>query len=193
MIVAGIISVVGLALGVAVNNGLTIWERVNSMVLEEDAAIFFSKFTNEIKNVIQYKDLKFEGGDNMFSAPMLINSFEGRVLPGKVIYFFDDREGRIKKRYVDMFQLFQGKTPEAKTILENVSDVKFTYYLFDRQNEVYVWLEEWKEDEWGVVNEDENFLPSAVRMKVTLKKGRDEIDYVKTVNIPVAKTEFEGK
>lgn len=195
MVVAGILSVVGLALGVAVNNGLTIWSRINDIVLEEDIAIFLERFTADINNVIQYKGIGFEGKDIMFSAPGLIVSEDGRVLPGRFSYYFDERKMTINRRSADVIQLYQAKEDRlvSKILLSNVAKVRFMYYLLDRKNEIYTWMEEWGVDKWGIVDESSIDLPSAVRIQVTLMKGREEIKYAKTVDIPIAKTEYKEK
>ncbi len=63
MLVAAMLSVIALALGGVLNNGIDIWRRVNGIAMEGEVAIFFDKFTTDVKNAIVYKGIDFSGDE----------------------------------------------------------------------------------------------------------------------------------
>ena len=59
LIVVGLVSFVMVAIYTSFANGLKVWKRSQQLVIEEDVAIFFDKFSQHFYNPFPHSQTKF--------------------------------------------------------------------------------------------------------------------------------------
>lgn len=189
LIVSAILSVVALAIYATLNNGIKIWQKVNRQLPEEDLNIFFDKFALDIRNTFKFTGISFSGTIEKVEFPTLVNPVRKGGLSngvnslrlqkrtvGKLIYAYEP-QNRILNRYqVDFAGIYSGESNASpQQSLRNVRTLKFQYYLFDEQNKVYLWQDEYVHQEG---------LPLAVRVELEFDDGKETKKFTKTVGIP---------
>ncbi|MFH1837135.1 MAG: type II secretion system protein [Candidatus Omnitrophota bacterium] len=179
MVVVAILSVIAMVLGGVINNGLSLWNRVNDIRFEEDASIFFDKFTMDVKNAIRFGSISFSGSDISVSIPSLTLKKDGQESPGLVTYYFDEKKETMNRQDIDFIDLINEEEAEERVMLKGVVSAKFFYYTYNESFQSYEWVEEYKDD-----------LPQAVRLKMFLKNAADTTDHIRTVDIPAGRLEF---
>ena len=179
LIVTAILSVVALAVFATLNNGIKIWQKVNRQLPEEDLNIFFDKFAHDVKNTFKFTGIIFSGTIEKVEFPTLVNSLRlQKRTVGKLIYAYEP-ETRILNRYqVDFAGVYSGESKASpQQTLKNVRALKFQYYLYNEQNKVYLW-----QDEYGY----KEGLPLAVRVELEFDDGAEIKKFTKTVSIPTS-------
>lgn len=178
LIVTAILSVVALAIYATFNNGMEIWQKVNRQLPEEDLNIFFDKFSLDLRNSFKFTGINFSGTIDRLEFPTLVNNLrlEKRTV-GKLIYAYEP-QGQILNRYqIDFSGVYDDESDAApRQSLKNVKTLKFQYYLYDEQNKVYLWQDEWLKEG----------LPLAVRVELEFDDGQKTKKFTKTVNISIS-------
>lgn len=178
LIVTAIISVVALAIYATLNNGIKIWQRLNSQLPEEDLNIFFDKFSLDLRNSFKFSGINFSGTIDTLEFPTLVNSLRlQKRTVGKLIYVYEP-QNRILNRYqVDFAGVYSGESnASCQQSLRNIRVLKFQYYLCDEQKKEYFWQDEWS-------NEG---LPLAVRVELEFDDGKEIKKFTRTISIPTA-------
>lgn len=139
VLVTSLITVISLALFHSLVNGLKVWEI--SMVYngEEDAAIFFDKISQDLRNATDYSLIKFDGNEDKLSFATIVRTVDQRVTPqaeyisqiGKVEYEFDKLHNMLLRRQGNYGQAVAGEFDPARPLFEAVKFVKFSYYVMD--------------------------------------------------------------
>jgi prepilin-type N-terminal cleavage/methylation domain-containing protein len=174
LVVTVMLSVVCLAIYSTFASGARIWQRVNRLSLNEDVNIFFDRFYGDAKNSIRFTGLRFRGASDVFELPTLTaSSALGTTIPGLVVYTC--APGMLLRSQSDYTQVYQSAVAPYRHGLGGLQSCNFTYYQYDEEQKIYVWVEEWTS----------NDLPLAIRIDLTLGTGDDAQRLVKTVNIPL--------
>ncbi len=182
LLVAAILSVLGLTLGAAVNNGVNIWNTINGVSFDGDIAIFFDKIAFDIRNTMDYQGIDFYGEKELLSLPVFVIASDGKPLPGRRTYRMGKKGSTIERKEEDFYQLYEEKGSAYKTVLDNIEHCEFIYYVYDKDMKEYLWVEEIKETK-----------PVAVRVKAGIKDNAGKVHvYTRTIDIPVAKIEPEA-
>jgi len=179
LMVTGILSVVALAMYATLSNGIKIYQKVNRELPEEDLNIFFAKFTLDIKNTFKFTGINFSGAIEKVEFPTLVNSlrFAKRTV-GKLIYAYEPATGILNRYQVDFSGAYSGESnARPRQSLRNVRALKFQYYIYDEQNKVYLWQDEYGRNEG---------LPLAVRVELEFDDGREIKRFTKTVSLPAS-------
>jgi hypothetical protein len=172
-----LLAFVSMAIYAILNNGLKIYKRVIQDVPQEQLAIFFDKFSYDVRNAIVFSDLVFSGTYDGFETAAFVNSPTLRITsPGKVGYFFDRGSGVIYRQQRDISQLYLKEEGRTVVMLSNVKDARFSYYFYDKEIKDYVWDYTWAGQE----------LPRAVRLEIQWDDGRQVSEFTRTVSIPVS-------
>jgi len=176
LIVTAILSVVALAIYATLNNGIKVWQRVNSQSPEEDLNIFFDKFSLDLRNSFKFTGINFIGTIEKVEFSTLVNSprLQKRTV-GKLIYVYEPQNQILNRYQVDFAGVYSGEAGLVQQSLKNVRALKFQYYLYDKQNKVYLWQDDWSKES----------LPLAVRVELEFDNGAEIKKFTKTIGIPI--------
>jgi prepilin-type N-terminal cleavage/methylation domain-containing protein len=177
LIVAAMVSIVSLTMYAVFNNGLKIWQRVNSQIPESEVAILFDKLSLDLKNNTGFKGINFTGGRDKLAFATIVNSpaLKKRTV-GEVAYVYDSGSGTLTRVQKDFSQIYSKEEGTLTQSLANIESLRFQYYFYDKQNKVYLWLDEWSK----------KGIPLAVRLELGFNNGKETESFTKTVSIPVS-------
>lgn len=175
-LVSAMVAIISLAIYTTFANGIKIWQKAHSEMLEEDVCIFFERFTSDLRNSFKFKDMSLLGKEDMIEVPTLVrDASTGRKTIGKVVYSYDPGSWSVIREARDFSQIYSGGRGVVTEQLRNVKSLKFSYYFYNALEEEYVWHDEYLKEQPSLV----------VRLELEFYyKGRD-IRFIKTVVIPV--------
>jgi prepilin-type N-terminal cleavage/methylation domain-containing protein len=177
LIVSALLSIVALATYATFTSGIKIWQRVNTPVLEEDVNIFFDEFSLDLRNSFKFHGIGFIGKKDKLAFPTLVNSSRlNKRTVGKVIYFYEPMTETLNKDKRDFAQVYEDERGIITQLLNNIISLRFQYYLYDKEQKEYFWLDEWSNEE----------LPFAVRVNIEFNDGIQKRSFTKTVAIPTS-------
>ncbi len=147
LIVVSLIAMTSVAIYSALSNGLRVWERSQQLVIEEDVAIFFDKFSQDLRNAFRYSMFKFEGGQQRITFPTIIHMLADKRSglpqkeyvdqPGKVEYYYDGLEDILYRRQANYSQALNGHFFKKRALIHGVEAVKFSYFYYAEGREIY--------------------------------------------------------
>ena len=178
LIVTAIISVVALAIYATLNNGIKIWQKVNRQLPEEDLNIFFDKFSLDLRNSFKFNGINFSGTIDKLEFPTLVESrrLQKRTV-GKLIYAYEPQNQILNRYQLDFAGIYSGESNVSpQQSLRNIRALKFQYYLYDEQNKVYLWQDEWSKEG----------LPLAVKVELEFDDGKEIKKFTRTISIPTS-------
>jgi prepilin-type N-terminal cleavage/methylation domain-containing protein len=176
LIVVVMMSIVSLAVYSTLSKAISIWQTVQRPLYTEDFALFFEKFSSDIKNAMLLKTVAAAGHDDSFEFASLVPSrIWKKRIPGKIIYSFDKEKGVLVREQLDVVDLYSEKDPLRQEVLKNIRSLQFLYYTYDQAQKEYIWLEEW-------VREG---LPLAVRISGEVNAPGEHNGFVRSVSLPV--------
>ncbi len=184
LITMALVALISLAVFSLFDSGIRVLERVAPSLQEEDAAIFFEKFSRDLQNSFVYKPILFQGDKLGLLFPALIRTLPemgGDQGVGRVSYFYDEASKSIQRRQENPSEIFEEKPPSPVILLENISSFQFQYYEWDPDERIYTWKEEWKEEG----EEREGKRPFAVKVELILENQGRGRRLEKTFPIPV--------
>lgn len=177
LIVTVLLAIISLTLYATFSNGIKVWQRVTAIAPEEDLAIFFEKFTLDLRNCINSKEIIFLGRKDGFEFAGLVKSQElENTTIGKLIYEYREKQGVLKRQQLDYSRLYLQESGVSNQVLSGIKEFNLAYYFYDEKKKEYLWAEEYMEDS----------LPIAVRMELELNYGNESNRFIKTVSIPVS-------
>src|SRR4030042_1658061 len=181
MIVTTLIGVVSLAIYSSLSQGIKIWQRVNSVVADEDINIFFEKLGRDLRNSFEYNKIKFIGERDRLTFATLVASNSTQpglnFNAGEVSYFFDKNSQSLMRVQNNISQIYEEQDVAKDTLLSPVGSLNFQYYFYDAQEEKYLWQEEWME----------GHLPRAVKIEFEFNPGGSARQFVRIARIPIGK------
>jgi uncharacterized protein YcfL len=176
LIVTVLLSVVSMAVYATFNNGIKIWQKLNTPVEGEDLGIFFDKFTRDLANGFKFSTIPFSGSEDRFQFATLVNSPRlGGKTVGEVVYYYDRGSVTLNRQELDFSLVYKGEESVSNQKLSNVRSLKFQYYFYDKEKKEYSWQDEWLKET----------LPVAVKVEFEINYGKENNKFTKTANIPV--------
>jgi hypothetical protein len=175
LVVTAMLAAVSLALFSTFSNGIELWQRINKPIPQEEAALFFDRFTRELSNCFQFASAAFIGDSDRLEFATMINIPGQEVKSvGKVSYSFDCSKGILNRRQFGVSEIFNRSDPLAQPVLGNIKSLEFKYYLYDKAQKKYSWVDEWTQEK----------IPLAVRVEFEANYAPGN-NFIKTINIPV--------
>ena len=190
LITTAIVSMVAVALYLVLAGGIKIWRRGTEVkTYERNVRFTLEKMSGELRNCFKYSDIAFEGEEDFFRfcALVLVESetAEGQVGThhevGRITYFYDEKKNTLLKKeecYSEACNETDEPDDEGRVLIQNISEVEFSYCYLDNAANTYKWKEDWKKDEQGTI-------PLAINIKMVLKKEKQEEDIEKIIFIPI--------
>lgn len=189
MLVAALLSVIGVALYASFSTGINAWQRINAGTTLEDINIFLDKISSELRNTFLIKGMLFQGENDAVRFPVISYGRDnkknlGREI-GEVHYAFHQTSQGIYRTYRRYSEVYQEKNVSAERIAGPIQSFEVQYYYYDPQEEEYLWTSAWQNetDVLGEAGEEEK-LPAAIRMIITLRPEEGGRQIVKTVTVP---------
>ncbi len=189
MIVAMILSTVGITLYSTFSNGLNIWKRINQEMVIEDVNIFFDKISRELRGSFQFSEIPLRGrtGELNFPAIVQVRDHRGDLKEGigEVYYSFEPKSGAIYRQQKSYSEIYVDKNTGKQAMIDHVSSLEFQYYHYDLEQEEYSWVESWQDEDESLGIKAKKILPVAVRITIgIIGQERNERRITKTVWIP---------
>ena len=171
LIVAALLSVVGLAIYSTFSSGILIWKRVNTSLKYEDLNIFFDKFGKDIRNSFKFDGIEFAGDRISISIPTLVES-KGLDIrtAGQVTYIYNSKTKQLTREQRDFANIERGKGVISDK-LTDVADSEFKYYFYNKETDTYKWEDEYKKEKGNLLG---------IMVQVQYKGDK----FTKKVNIP---------
>ncbi|MEK7850184.1 MAG: type II secretion system protein GspJ [Candidatus Omnitrophota bacterium] len=178
LITCFMVALIGIAVYSSLNNGIRAWQRVQQKMPEEDIAIFFDKFLNDVSNSFQYPQISFSGNQTYVAFPAMIG-----IGIGRSSYNFNPGQGRLERAQEAYSDIFESKAPQFYSILSDVSAFVLSYYFYDVEEEEFIWSHEWPPQEGKPLDAN---IPLAVRAAIEVNNGKKTYGYTKVIQLPLA-------
>jgi|YelNatPaOPRAMG01_1025707.scaffolds.fasta_scaffold09586_3 hypothetical protein len=176
-LVLALFPVVSLAIYTTFNSGIKIYQRINRCLPLEKLNLFLNKFNEDLRNSFPFKIIPFKGERESLSFGCFLYDPQFKTeVPAKVLYFYDpDKKTLIRRKYYysEIFFDLEGKEKET---LENVIDLNFKYYYYNKENNEFVWQDKTLEDK----------IPLAVKVEFNFRENEKENFYTYTVSLPIS-------
>jgi prepilin-type N-terminal cleavage/methylation domain-containing protein len=180
LIVAAMLSVVALALYSTFSSGIKIWQKLTQKVLADDVNIFFEKISDDLRNSFRFSGISFVGREDSLNFATLVKTDFGQrekvFTVGKVDYTFDAQTKSLNRQQVSYSQLYQNTSVPLRQMIANVEALRFQYYRYNPEEELYVWEDFWQEEE---------NIPLAVRITIYFGNAAKTESLAKTISIPL--------
>ncbi|MBU1852696.1 MAG: prepilin-type N-terminal cleavage/methylation domain-containing protein [Candidatus Omnitrophica bacterium] len=175
LIVTAILAVISLAIYTTFNNGIKIWQKVNTRMSEQELDIFFEYFSSDLRNSFSFTGIGFLGKEDSLQFPTLVDSKRlGSKTVGQVIYSYNSMAGIIDREERDFSQIYADRRGIITQSLDNVKSLIFQYYFYDEKEKEYIWYEKCLEEK----------IPLAVRMILEFNDNSQGGKFTKTISIP---------
>ena len=138
LLVTALFATIGLAVFTCLSNGLKLWNKSQRLVVEEDAAIFFDRFSVDIRNAFLYSQIPFAGEESRVTFPTVVYTVADRASSrahegyvdqiGMVRYSFDRAQGMILREQANYSQATHGELGPAKVEVNGVTGFGLKYF-----------------------------------------------------------------
>lgn len=183
MMAAALTALVGLAIYANFATGIRVMKKLTQPSGDADLYIFFEKFSRDLENAFLYNGIPFHGEKEKLSFATTILTeavLGGERGIGRVTYSYESGRNSIGRAQENVSQIYQDEEAEARPILDQIYSLTFRYYKYNAKDKIYLWKEEWDEEE------EENKNPVAVRIDLEFKDEEGKHSSVKTIAIPAA-------
>jgi hypothetical protein len=182
LLVISLISMVGLAIYSAFNNGLKIWDRTKRFAIEEDIAIFFDRIEDDLHNAFEFSLLPFEGGMQRVNFVTILprstneeeneSSAEYLRQMGRVEYYWDSFNKKVFRKEAMYGQALQGNFSPPRVMIEGIEEMTFTYWKFSKRQ--------------YTADDVMDKLPAAIEIEIKYLDQAKQLQVLKrTINIPM--------
>jgi hypothetical protein len=158
-------------------------EEEGEIVLAEDVGIFLEKFDREISSQVVFRGILFDGKETSLSFPSRIDPDKKAPLNrgvGRVSYLFDESSGAIARRQENLNQIYKKEEIEAVSVLKNVTEVQFQYFVYRKAEKIFEWVKTWSS------LENEGAIPFEVKVEFGCTEGEEKHVFERTFTIPTA-------
>lgn len=181
ILAAGMVLVIALASYSAFSQGVKLWQRLTQRTPASKLNIVFEKMSSDLRNSFVFSGINFVGAKDSISFAALTLTAIGerqKVLSiGEIGYFFDAQTKSLNRRQRNYSQLYQDKTPSSRQMVNDVKSLRFQYYYYDPEQEIYIWKDNWQ------VGEEERSIPLAVRIRLEFDEKTKEEEVTGTITI----------
>ena len=143
LLVTVLVSMTGLAVFQAFNNGLKLWAKGVRLDHAGDAAIALDKLGDDLGAAICFSRIPFTGTATRLSFASIVSTLadrngsrsqEGTIDQiGAIEYYFDAAEGKIFRRQANYGQALKRAWGPAREIMPYVDDLNFHYYYLSEK------------------------------------------------------------
>jgi len=180
-ITVSLIAIVSLALYKSFSSGLRIWQKSRELVIEEDIAIFFDKFAQDLRNIYVNSTQYFTGDNSRVSFPAFVwmmemnsrgDTNEYKEQMGQVEYFLDYSDNELIRRSANYAQAHMDTFGAQRVLVTGVERISFTYYYLTDDGEIF--SEQVLET-----------IPAGIEVDITFKDNKGERNIKRYFSIPI--------
>ncbi len=138
LLVTTLIAGISLAVFSCLINGLRLWDRSRVLMIEEDAAFFFDRFSSDVRNSFPFSTLAMVGAEGTLAFPTIVmtgsdraGSRSAEVLSdgiGMVQYVFSISTGELSRLQANYSQGLRGSWGEPRPMIKGLKRVRFKYF-----------------------------------------------------------------
>ena len=139
LLTATLVSVVGLTVFQAFNNGVKLWARSKGLDRDLGTAIFLERLGDDLRSTVIINGIPFKGIGSKIAFPAVVwtpadrngaRAAEGLVDQiGAVQYYYDYADKKIFRRQANYSQALKGKWGEPQEVASQVEDFLVRYYF----------------------------------------------------------------
>lgn len=138
LLVTSLVAGLSLAIFSCLSNGLRLWDRSRVLLLEEDAAFFFDRFSSDVRNAFLFSTLPIDGMETRLVLPTIVTGMPDKAGSrsaeglsdglGRVQYVFDISSGALVRRQANYSQALRDAWGAPRTLVRGLKRVRFKYY-----------------------------------------------------------------
>ncbi|MBF0594381.1 MAG: hypothetical protein HQL22_05370 [Candidatus Omnitrophica bacterium] len=139
LLVTTLIAGLSLAIFSCLSNGLRLWDRSRLLMVEEDAAFFFDRFSSDVRNSYPFSSLLFSGTEHELAFPTVVLAPADRAGSraaegyadglGRVQYMFEPVRGELVRRQANYSQALRAVWGESRVMVTGLTSVRFKYLV----------------------------------------------------------------
>ncbi len=178
LVAASLAAILGLAVVSTFATGLKAYGQLkNADLAQANILLSSQKIEKDLKNTFHFSGIDFTGDKTHVSFAGFIH---GGSAIGRLTYYFDAGSGgalfKTEQPYSDALinNTSAGLTLKAVTAVKGLS---FSYFCFNPDTQQYSW-----KDSFSTAAG----IPTQVRIKAVFQEGKEDIEYEKTVFVPVS-------
>lgn len=178
LIVSALVGVVAVTVFSSFSAGARLWGALQSTASNEDVNIFYLKFTDDLEGAFSYTGLPFQADPVQMTFTAFVDAgaeLGGDRGIGRLSYEFDAGKHVLNRSVKNMSQVHKEKSVKPQPVLVNVRSMRFSYFVFKKEENTYEWIDEW--------NDPDNRVPMAVRVEFTTG-GPGGGEFSRTVSLP---------
>ena len=169
---------------VTLAGGFRVWERLQGAGRQGQwMQVAVDQFHRDLHNVSRFQPIPFEGRYDACSFPTLVFTDQANGDPvvelGAVSYFLDSATHVLCRSRIPYRRLRQaGDRPACAPVLQEVTRLRFSYYVAESEGTAHRWVEHWSSPE----------PPLAVKMQISYDDASTARSAVQTlvVALPLA-------
>ena len=184
LLVTALMASLSLAVFLCLSSGLKLWQRTQQALVQEDVAIFFDKFSGDLRNAFPFSTLAIEGREYSFAFPTIVWMRADRASAraaeefadqfGRVRYQFDPAQGAVTRQQANYSQgtrkIWSDDAPQI--LLRGALEVRFKYFYSGSKGDNFS-------------TEAKGGLPSGVEIEVRFKDGQEERTFQRFFPVPL--------
>lgn len=152
-------SIVSSSLYFSLRSALVLYNRSEKSLADiHETVLFFNNFSKEIRNVVRYEPVPFEGNETKFSFPVVLKSYSIKGVKSKFVKIeYEFIGGKLKRTE----SLIESPKEKIKTIVLEGKINKFSIKYSIFEDDEIKWIDKWEVD-------DELLIPKAVLISMKL-------------------------
>jgi prepilin-type N-terminal cleavage/methylation domain-containing protein len=181
MMVTALFATLSLAIFTCLSNGIKLWERGRQLMSEEDVAIFFDRFSSDLRNTFNYSRISFTGDEYTLAFPTVVWTPADRVSVrapeglvdqiGKVRYAYDPEHGTVVRRQSNYSQALADEGGVDEIVVPAVKALRF-YYFYTASRDPNMSVDE------GAA------IPAGVEVELVVPSGKGEKVFKRYIAVP---------
>ncbi len=183
LIVASLMAVTASAVYSLLSSGLKVYSRMGDYGNNLDVNIFFSRFSEDVKNMFFYSNIEFSGtGERMafasFHKDDLAPEEDGPARFNRlrrITYLFNPAQKTISRRESNYLGLQPGDNGGEFILAKNIHACRFEYFYYDHQGKLT-----------SASPNSPRDIPMAVRVTVDFRQKNNNCSLTRTVEIPIS-------
>jgi prepilin-type N-terminal cleavage/methylation domain-containing protein len=181
MLVTVIFATLSVAIFTCLSNGIKLWDRGQKLMSQEDAVIFFDRFSSDLRNTFNYSRLSFIGGESAVTFPTVVWTAADRVSVraseglvdqiGRVRYEYDPEHGNVVRRQANYSQALQDQWGADQIVVPDVKSMRL-HYFYTGSRDPNMSIDEGSD------------IPAGVEVELVIPNGREDKVFKRYIAVP---------
>jgi prepilin-type N-terminal cleavage/methylation domain-containing protein len=151
------------------------------MVVYQKATEILERIEHDLKNIIPFQEgaVQFSGEKNSIRFLAVVDTFktDGLFQELTLLNYSHSGQALIRQARPGRDSRREDAEPQNETVSVPVADLALNYGVNPGPGQPIVWSDEWKSPET---------LPQLVRVRVTVKRNAAQVEFERTINMPLA-------